>query len=29
MVYVINAQDCYDSFGEIGKVRNPIFSNDA
>ena len=26
MVYVINAQDCYSSFGEIGKVRNRLFT---
>jgi superfamily I DNA and RNA helicase len=26
MVYVINAQDCYNSFGEIGKVRNRLFT---
>ncbi|KZZ26041.1 helicase [Sulfitobacter sp. HI0082] len=26
MVYVINAQDCYSSFGEVGKVRNRLFT---
>ena len=26
MVYVINAQDCYRSFGEIGRVRNRLFT---
>ena len=26
MVYVINAQDCYNSFGELGKVRNRLFT---
>lgn len=26
MVYVINSQDCYNSFGEIGKVRNRLFT---
>ncbi len=26
MVYVINSQDCYSSFGEIGKVRNRLFT---
>ncbi len=26
MVYVVNAQDCYSSFGEIGKVRNRLFT---
>lgn len=26
MVYVINAQDCYNSFGQIGKVRNRLFT---
>jgi len=26
MVYVLNAQDCYSSFGEIGKVRNRLFT---
>lgn len=26
MVYVINAQDCYSSFGEIGRIRNRLFT---
>lgn len=26
MVYVINAHDCYSSFGEIGRVRNRLFT---
>lgn len=26
MVYVMNAQDCYNSFGQIGKVRNRLFT---
>lgn len=26
MVYIINAQDCYSSFGEIGRVRNRLFT---
>ncbi len=26
MVYVMNAQDCYSSWGEIGRVRNRLFT---
>jgi len=26
MVYIINAQDCYDSFGNIATVRNQLFT---
>lgn len=26
MVYVINSQDCYSSFGEVGEVRNRLFT---
>ncbi len=26
MVYVMNAQDCYQSLGEIGRVRNRLFT---
>lgn len=26
MVYVMNAQDCYQSWGEIGRVRNRLFT---
>lgn len=26
MVYVINAQDCYSSWGEVGRVRNRLFT---
>lgn len=26
MVYIVNAQDCYESFGGVGRVRNQLFT---